>query len=177
MALPAAMPIDSSKTHAGKLHCEAGVTIINGLSNRWSRFRPIDQQLPFREEPPTFDFAKCIEIADRCNQQRASPFNHGQMVGEAIAFAGRMIPVKCYGTLSIEMCRYRVRIQVGENGRQLRPTAKLLRWCGRSYVHEHDKMGIHGKESHLPLGIASVCAMCIGVDQLPDCEPVACFRR
>lgn len=99
------------------------------------------------------------------------------MVSEAIAFAGRMIPVKCYGTLSIEMCRYRVRIQVGENGRQLRPTAKLLRWCGRSYVHEHDKMGIHGKESHLPLGIASVCAMCIGVDQLPDCEPVACFRR
>ena len=54
--------------------------------------------------------------------------DHGQMVGEAIAFAGRMIPVKCYGTLSIEMCRYRVRICVC---RLIYLPSYLIKWTQR----------------------------------------------
>ena len=39
-------------------------------------------------------------------------------------------------------------------------------------IHVHHEVGVRGKEKHLTFRIATIGAMCIGLDELPDSEAI-----
>jgi hypothetical protein len=42
-------------------------------------------------------------------------------------------------------------------------------------VHVHDEVSVCGKESHLAFRIATIGAVCVGLDELPDSEAIRGF--
>src|SRR4029077_16144561 len=52
---------------------------------------------------------------------------------------------------------------------------QLLRGYWILRVHVHHQVGIGGKERHLAFSIATISAVCVGLDELPDSEAVRGF--
>jgi hypothetical protein len=79
--------------------------------------------------------------------------------------------------LSIEMRGRGISIQIGENGRESIAAMQNISGGRRSRVHENVERGVLGEERHLSLGIPSIGAMGIGVDQFADRETVGRLLR
>src|SRR5580692_3918056 len=50
-----------------------------------------------------------------------------------------------------------------------------MTWLGIFSVHVHHEMSVRGEESHLTSRVATIGAVCVGLDELSDREPIRCF--
>jgi hypothetical protein len=96
-------------------------------------------------------------------------------MGEAVALASGSVPVEGDGALAVEMHGGDVLVEVIEHGGQRLSSVQFLTRFGGRQVIEHQETGVLGEQSHLTLGVARVRAVRVGVEQLPDGEPVGGF--
>jgi hypothetical protein len=70
-----------------------------------------------------------------------------------------------------------VLVEVVEHRGQRLPSAQFLGRLLRRQVVEHQEAGVLGEQGQLALGVALVGAVGVGVNQLPDRQPVGRFLR
>src|SRR5580692_7572200 len=97
---------------------------------------------------------------------------------QAVGLSGRAIAGDRHRALSVEMRGGFIGVEMREYRRELLPAMELLGRLRGAAVHEDDEMRVAGEQSHLALGVATVCAMGVGVDEFADGEPIrSLFRR
>src|SRR5450432_1059545 len=97
---------------------------------------------------------------------------------QAIGFPGGL--VGCEGedrALSDEVRGGVVLVQVCKNRRKRIARVQIHRGLRIFGVHEHHEVCVFGKESHLTLRVATVGAVRVGLDKLPNREAVGSFLR
>jgi hypothetical protein len=95
------------------------------------------------------------------------------MMREAVSFAGGTIAGEredC--ALSDEVRGRFVLVQFGEDRSERGARMQFLRGCRIFRIHVHHEVRVGGEERHLAFSIATVGAMCIGLDKFPDSEPI-----
>jgi hypothetical protein len=119
-----------------------------------------------------------IEVADGRDHQRAlSVRRHRKVMGQAVALARGPVAVQGDGALPVEMHGRDVLVKVVEHRGQRLPAVQFLgRFLGRQVV-EHQEAGVLGEQVQLAPGVAPVGAVRVGVNQLPDSQPVGRFLR
>jgi hypothetical protein len=94
------------------------------------------------------------------------------VVGQAVGLPRRTIPVEGHRALPVEVHRDLVRVQVVEHGRQRLPAMQIVGGVGPLAGHVDDEVRVFGEERLLPLGVTTIGAEGIGVDELADRQPV-----
>jgi hypothetical protein len=94
------------------------------------------------------------------------------MVSQAVALAGRPVPVQFDRALAVEVHGRDVGVEGVEDRCQGLAAAQVLRRLGVPGVHVDDEAGVLGEQGHLALSVAPVGAVRVGVEQFPDGEPV-----
>src|SRR5580700_8968200 len=77
--------------------------------------------------------------------------------------------------LSKEVHGGSVLVQIGKHWSKLLARAQFLRWIGILCVHVDHEVRICGKKSHVTFRIATISAVGVGLDELPDREAVRGF--
>src|ERR1700752_2316512 len=97
-------------------------------------------------------------------------------MGHAISFPSASIASQREDRrLSKEVHGGSVLVQIGKHWSKLLARAQFLRWIGILCVHVDDEVRICGEKSHLTFRIATISAVCIGLNQFADGEPVRGF--
>jgi hypothetical protein len=68
-----------------------------------------------------------------------------------------------------------VLVQPGEDGRERLARMQFLRGLRILGVHVHDEVGVFGKKRHLTFCVATIGAMRVGLDKLPDRKTIRGF--
>ena len=106
-----------------------------------------------------------------------SPCIGEEVVGDAVALAGRSVAVQRDCALPVEVHRRPVAVEVVEHWCQHLAAVEYLCGLGALPVHVDDEIGIFGEEQLLTVGVAAVGTVRVGVDQLPDCQAVGLLGR
>jgi len=89
-------------------------------------------------------------------------------MGDAVALAGGAVAVKGDGALPVEVHRGLGAVEVREDGREGLSAVEYLGRLGALAAHVDHKVGVFGEERFLSVGVATVGAVGVGVDQLLD---------
>src|SRR5689334_7509976 len=91
---------------------------------------------------------------------------------DRVALAGGPLAVEHHGALSVEVSRRLVLVQGLEDGRQCLAAFQDVGRVGAGAAHVDGEASAGGEQGLLPLGIAPVGAVSVGVEQLADGETV-----
>jgi hypothetical protein len=119
----------------------------------------------------------CVVIPEPPDHQVALAIFGEQVVGDAVAPAGRSDAVEWNRVLSVEVHRRLVAVEVIEHWRQRLAPIEHLRGFRALPVHVHDELGVVCEERLLSFGIASVGAMNVDIYELADREAVGLLSR
>ena len=97
------------------------------------------------------------------------------MMGQAVALAGGLVPGQRDRALTVEVHGGDVLVEVVEHRSQGLPAVQLLGRRLGSQVIEDQEAGVFGEQGHLALRVTPVRAVGVGVNQLPDSQPVGRF--
>ena len=86
------------------------------------------------------------------------------MVSDAVALAGRTVAVERDRALAVEVHGRLVAVEVIEHGCQCLAAFEHLRGLRALPVHVHGEVGVLGEQRLLPLRVAAIGAVRIGVD-------------
>jgi hypothetical protein len=100
-----------------------------------------------------------------------------QVVGDAIALAGRSVVIEGDCGLAVQVHRGLVGVEGIEHRRHRLAASESLRGLGALPVHVDDEVGVLGEERLLPVGVAAIGATRIGVDELADRQAVRQLGR
>src|SRR3954447_2249311 len=135
-------------------------------------FGPADIQPALGEKPRPVGLDEAVLIAERGDHQAAPTAVRRDVVGQAVGLPRRAVAVDPNGALAVEVHCGLVRLQVLEHGCQGLPATQVVRRLGALAGHVDDEVGVVGEERLLPLGVASVRAEGVGIDQLAEGQPV-----
>src|SRR3954451_2494428 len=135
-------------------------------------FGPADIQPALGEAPRPVGLDEAVLIAKRCDHQPAQAAVRRDVVGQAVGLARRAVAVDPNGAQAVEVHRDVVGVQVVEYGPQRLPATQIVRRVAALAGHIDDEVGVVSEQGHLPLGVASIGAERVGVDQLADGPPV-----
>ena len=100
-----------------------------------------------------------------------------QVVGDRVALASAAVSVDRYRALSVEMSRRLVAIEIREHRRQGLSSFEHVGRPAALPLHVNGEAGVGGEERLLTLGVASIGAVGVGVEQLANCESVGGLQR
>src|SRR3954451_7484886 len=135
-------------------------------------FGPADIQPALDETPRPVGLDEAVLIAQRGDHQPAPTAVRRDVVGQAVGLPRRAVAVDPNGALAVEVHRDVVGVQVVEHGPQRLPATQIVRRLRALAGHVDDEVGVVGEERLLPLGVASIGAERVSVDQLADGQPV-----
>jgi hypothetical protein len=75
--------------------------------------------------------------------------------------------------LAVEVRRRFVPVEVIEHRGERLPAVQLLRGLGSLSLHVDEEVGVLGEERLLPLGVAAIFAVRVGIEELPDRQAVS----
>src|SRR5579864_802405 len=91
---------------------------------------------------------------------------------DRVALAGGPLAVEHHGALPVEMSRRLVLVQGFEDGRKCLTAFEDVGRLGVRAAHVDGEASVGREQGLLPLGIASVGAVSVGIEQLADGETV-----
>ena len=98
-------------------------------------------------------------------------------MGDAVALAGGSVAIERDRALAVEVHRGLVAVEVIEHRRKRLAAVEFLRGLRALAVHVDDEVGVLGEQRLLPLGVAAIGAMRVGVHELTDCQAVRELAR
>jgi hypothetical protein len=92
---------------------------------------------------------------------------------QAVSFSGGSVVRQCEdGVLPDEVRGGVVLVQVSEHWRERFTRVQLHRGLRVLGIHVHHKVGVCHKERHLTFRIATISAVSVGLDKLPDSQAI-----
>src|SRR2546422_170342 len=102
----------------------------------------------------------------------------GDVMSQTVGLPGGSIACeRGYRALSNKVCGRVILVQRCEDRSERLARVQLLRWLRIPGVHVNHEVGIRGEEGHLSLGVATVGAVRVALDELPECKTIRGFRR
>src|ERR1700756_3800034 len=148
----------------------------DSLSCQYALLDPVNVKQALRKRPFAVYLHKCVVIAERSNHQLSLSTFDSEVMGHAISFPCASIAHQREDRrLSKEMHGGSVLVQIGKHWSKLLARVQFLRWIGILCVHVDHEVRICGKKSHLTFRIATISAVCIGLNQFADGEPIRGF--
>ena len=137
---------------------------------------PVDEEQALRKQPCAVRLCERVEVTERGDHQAALSTIDRDVVRQAVGFAGGLVARQREdGALSDEVRSGVVPVQLGENRSERLACVEPLRWLRVLGVHVHHKVCVRGKKRHLAFRIATIGAMGVGLDELPDRQTIRGF--
>src|SRR4051794_30234163 len=127
---------------------------------------PVDVELSLGEQPGLVGLDEGVEIPNGRDHQLALAVFRVQVVGQAIALAGRTVALEGNRALTVEVGRHLVPVEVIEQRSQSLALPELLRGLGALAFHVDEEVGVLGEQRLLPLRVATIRAVGVGIKEL-----------
>jgi hypothetical protein len=121
--------------------------------------------------------ANTSRYRSQCDHDLSEPLFGEDVVGDGVALSRGAVALERDRALSVEVHRGLVAVQVGEDrGQRLTPLQDVRRLVALP-VHVDGEDRVVGEQRFLPLGVAPVGAMRVGVEQLADRQAIGGLGR
>src|SRR5262245_20528692 len=133
---------------------------------------PVDDEIALGEVPTLVDLGERVEVAERRDYELADAVFAEHVVRDRVALAGGVPPVDRDRALAVEVGGDLVALEVLEDGRERLPPFEHVGRLASLTFYVDGEAGVGREEGLLPLGVAAVGAVRVGVEELAQGEPV-----